>query len=84
MVYSLWIIFFLIILGMILKIRSMTVEYLREKNEEKRQSELMARMTKDVEEMLTRQRNQGQTQANQGQTVDLAEMLGAQQKGGFN
>ncbi len=76
MVYSLWIVFFLIILGLIVKVKRARDEYLRAKAEEEKRAELNAKLSKVTEEMLTHRGAQGQSEAKQGQTVDLSKMLG--------
>jgi hypothetical protein len=78
MVYSFWIVFFLIIFGMILRIRSTKAKYLLEKAEEQRKAEIEARMNKTTGEMLTSEHRQGQPAPPQGQIPDFSKMLGAQ------
>jgi len=78
MVYSFWIVFFLIIFGMILRIRSTKAKYLLEKAEEEKKAELEARMNKTTAEMLTPEHRQGQPAPPQGQILDFSKMLGTQ------
>jgi len=83
MVYSFWAVFVVIVAIVRWKIRDTKAKYLLAQAEEKEKAELEARMNKPTVEFIrAREHLYAQYGITQGQSTDLAKMLGTQvQKG---
>jgi len=79
MIYSIWIIFSLILLGIILKMKRAADEYRKAEEESLKAQEkaLFAELHK-LDEVSLRGHNQGQSETSQGQALDVSKILGNQ------